>query len=80
MDRQHGVLNRVVSVLGGSTPPPRHPVEPVTVASEKIGEGVAVTCEVRVQQFTVAACRRRLHGADINHPGTAGHFTRGGGS
>lgn len=80
MGGQHGVLNRVLGILGGRTPPPRHPVEPVPVASEQFGEGVAVTGEMRGQKFTVAACRRRVHGADINYPGTPGHFTRGGGS
>lgn len=80
MGGQHGVLNRVMGVLGGRTPPPRHPVEAAPVALEKFGEGVAVTGEVGAQQFIVTACRGKVHGADVNHPATPGHFTRGGGS
>lgn len=86
---QHRVLYSVVGVLVAQAAAPGHAVEPIVVAAEQLAKSAPVAGRMGGEEIGIAARGDRVtvggrtgivHGADSNHSGPDGHFTRVDGS
>jgi hypothetical protein len=73
MRRQHGVLQRVGGVIDAAARDHGQPVELTLVAVEQLLERIAVTGDVRGEQFSVRAIDTPAgpHSRTLNGPGDA---------
>ena len=76
--RQHGVLQRVLGILGGAAGEPGKPVQLPVMTVEQLVEGVAFAGDVGGQQLGIAAFPLDLPPnprPDSNQSVVARHFT-----